>query len=295
LLSSAEYDDARLAVLLDEARRRSRAMRRRQRLRRCIGGSAAILLIAGLVGGLTGARGGGNTGQQVQATAFVARVERALASPRQHDIVGYTRAVLPPGSRILLGADYERGGPGARGGLGVGVEVYWSYRGTSTVYGFTRSGRRVFAQESSTVTYGKTVQDVTVAVIYADATWWRATLAQPSGPQASTAPRCGQGMQIGAGGWPAFFRYELRCGGLRMAGRQRVGGVQTVKLTGSDGTTAWVNPVTYLPVRVITGGPEPQSYGFRWLAPTAASLAQLSARVPAGFRQIRPPSTAITP
>jgi hypothetical protein len=295
LLTSPEYHDARLAVLLEQARRRSRAMRRRQRLRRRIGAAAAILLIAGLAGGLMGARGGGNTGQPILTTAFVARVERALASPRQDNIVRYTRTVLPPGSRIQLGADYDRGGPGVRGGLGVGVEVYWSYRGTSTVYGFTGSGRWVFAQESVTETSGKTVQDVTVTVIYADATWWRATLRQPSGPQTSTAPRCGPGVDIGAGGWPAFFRYELRCGEFRMAGRQRVGGVQTVKLTGGNGTTAWVNPVTYLPVRVIVGGLGPSPYDFRWLAPTAASLAQLSVRVPAGFRQVPPPSTAVTP
>jgi hypothetical protein len=138
---------------------------------------------------------------------------------------------------------------------------------------------------------GKTVE---VTVIYADGTWWRATL-PPSEPPPSTAPRCGLGVDIGAGGWPAFFRHQLGCGEFRMAGRQRVDGVQVVKLTESNGTMAWVNPVTYLPVRVIVAGLEPSIYDFRWLAPTAASLAPLSVPVPAGFRQVPPPATAVAP
>jgi hypothetical protein len=243
--------------------------------------------VTGLVAALLSGSSATRPASQVQTTAFVARVERALAPPRQHNIVGYSRTVLPPGSRILLGTDYDRGGPGARGGLGVGVEVVWSYRATSTVYGFTGGGRWVFAQESAPAAGGKTV---VVTVIYGNATWWRATL-PPSRPPPSTTPRCGPGIQIGAGGWPAFIRHDLGCGEFRVAGRQRVGGVQVVKLTGSDGIVLWVNPATYLPVRVITGGLEPSPMDFRWLAPTAASLAPLSVRVPAGFRQVRPPST----
>jgi hypothetical protein len=251
--------------------------------------AAVTGLLAALLSGWPATRPAG----QVRTTAFVARIERALAPPRQHDIVGYARTVLPPGSHVLLGADYSRGGPGVGSGLGVGVQVLWSYRGTSAMYGFTPGGRRVFAQESATEANGKTVQEVTV--IYADATWWRATLRQPSGPTRSTAARCGPGAQIGAGGWPAFIRHDLSCGEFRMAGRQRVGGVQVVKLTGSNGTTAWVDPSTYLPVRVIIGGLKPTQIDFRWLAPTEANLAQLSVRVPAGFRQVPPPSTAAAP
>jgi hypothetical protein len=248
--------------------------------------AAVTGLVAALLSGSPATRPAG----QVQTTAFVARVERALAPPRQHDIVGYSREVLPPGSHILLGVENSRAGPGVSSGPSVGVQVLWSYRGTSTMYGFTRSGRPVFAQETATAAGGKTVE---VTVIYGNATFWRATL-PPSGPPPSTAPRCGPGIQIGAGGWPAFIRHDLGCGQFRMAGRQRVGGVPVVKLTGSNGTTAWVNPSTYLPVRVIVGGLKPSLTDFRWLAPTPASLAPLSVRVPAGFRQVRPPS-AVAP
>jgi hypothetical protein len=269
-----------------------RPMRRPGRRRLSIAAAGTVAaVVTGLVAALLSGSPATRPAGQIQATAFVARVERALAPPRQHDIVGYSREVLPPGSHVLLGVDNSRGGPGVSSGLGVGVQVLWSYRGTSTMYGFTGSGRRVFAQESATVAGGKTVE---VTVIYADGTWWRATL-PPSEPPPSTAPRCGLGVDIGAGGWPAFFRHQLGCGEFRMAGRQRVDGVQVVKLTESNGTMAWVNPVTYLPVRVIVAGLEPSIYDFRWLAPTAASLAPLSVRVPAGFRQVPPPTAAVTP
>jgi hypothetical protein len=293
--STGAWARARAAVAAarsEEAPPGPRPMRRPGRRRFSIAAAGTVAAaVTGLVAALLSGSPATRSASQVQTTAFVAGVERALAPPRQHNIVGYEQTVLPPESRIQLGADDERGGPGLRSGLGVGVEVLWSYRGTSTMYGFTSSGRRVFAQESTTVAGGKTVE---VTVIYPDATWWRATL-PPSGPPPSPAPRCGPGIQIGAGGWPAFIRHDLGCGEFRMTGRERIGGVQVVKLTGSNGTTAWVNPSTYLPVRVIVGGLKPTQVDFRWLAPTAASLAPLSVRVPVGLRQVPPPTTAVAP
>jgi hypothetical protein len=244
--------------------------------------AAVAGLVAALLTGSPAVRPSG----QVQTTAFVARVEHALASPHQDDKVQYARTVLPPGTGTQLGVGVSRSGPGVGSPPGVDVTVGWSYQGTSTTYGFTRSGRRVFATETATVADGKAVQEV--AVIYGDATWWRATLRQPGGRPPSTPQVCGPGVRIGAGGWPAFIRYELGCGEFRMAG-QRVEGVETVKLTGSNGTVLWVDPATYLPVRVIVGGLKPTQIDFRWLSPTAANLAQLSVRVPAGFRRVPPP------
>jgi hypothetical protein len=246
-------------------------------------GAAVTVLVAALLSGSPATRPAG----QVQAAAFVARVERALASPRPGNTVEYTRTVQPPGSGTQLGAGNYRSGPGVDSPLAADVTVSWSYQGTSTTYGFTSSGQPVFAAETTTAAGGQTGQEV--AVIYGDATWWRATLRPPGGQPASTPPVCGPGVRIGVGGWPAFIRYELGCGQFRMAGRQRAGGVAAVKLTGNNGTTAWVNPATYLPVRVIVGGLQPTQIDFRWLAPTAASLAQLSVRVPSGFRQVPPP------
>ena len=77
-----------------------------------------------------------------------------------------------------------------------------------------------------------------------------------------------------------------------MDGLQRVDGINAVKLTGGKALVAlWVNPATYLPVRAIFGlGQGRAQTDFRWLAPDQASLAQLGVPVPAGFRQIQPPS-----
>ena len=127
-------------------------------------------------------------------------------------------------------------------------------------------------------------------MIYGDATWWRATTPASNGQRPASAS-CGPGIRIGAGGWPAFIRYQLGCGEFRLAGRQRIDGADTVKLTGANGAVLWVNPVTYLPVHVTFGGPEASQMDFRWLSPTAANLAPLNVRVPAGFRQVPPPTS----
>jgi hypothetical protein len=48
LLRSPEYDDARLAALLDQAKRRSRTIRRRRHL---VAGALALALVAFNLGG----------------------------------------------------------------------------------------------------------------------------------------------------------------------------------------------------------------------------------------------------
>jgi hypothetical protein len=271
-----------------------RPMRRPGRRRLSIAAAGTVAAaVTGLVAALLSGSPATRPASQVQTMAFVARVEHALASSPQASTVEYARTVEPPGSSTQLGVGSSRSGPGVDSPMTADITVSWSYRSTSTTYGFTRNGRPVFAAETTTMAGGKTGQEV--AVIYADATWWRAALRPPGGRPAAAPPVCGPGVQIGAGGWPAFIRHDLSCGQFRMAGRQRVGGVEVVKLTGSNGTTAWVNPLIYLPVRVIVGGLAPTQIDFRWLSPTPASLARLSVRVPAGFRQVRPPSTAGAP
>ena len=103
MLRSPEYDDTRLAVLLEHAKQRSRALRHRQRVRRCLSGAAALVLVAGLAGGLVLARANGNSSQQIQTAAFVIRVKHALASQAKGNTVEYVRTVNPRGSHMLLG------------------------------------------------------------------------------------------------------------------------------------------------------------------------------------------------
>jgi hypothetical protein len=86
------------------------------------------------------------------------------------------------------------------------------------------------------------------------------------------------------------LRAEVSCGTLTEAGRQRVDGIEAIELT-SRAETIWVNPRSYLPVRVVARwrlgiGSLLQTADIAWLRPTAANLANLTVPIPAGFRQV---------
>ena len=275
-------------------RRRRRRGGKRRVLIAAAGAVAAAVTAFALV--LAGSPPPGNS-SQVVTTALVTRVEHAVAS-HQDDMIGYTRIVLRPGSRIQLGTGLMVGGSGAGSSLGVGVMVAWSYQGTTEISAFAPGGQRVFTAETASGGTGKPAQEV--AVLYGDATWWRAMLPE-SNRQARTPPACGRGVVIGPGGWTAaLIRSQLSCGSIQ-AGRQRdyqigpiapgreLDGADTVKLTASNGTVLWVNPRTYLPVRVVSGGGELAQIDFRWLPASPVNLARLRMPIPAGFRQIPPP------
>jgi hypothetical protein len=92
----------------------------------------------------------------------------------------------------------------------------------------------------------------------------------------------------------------VSCGSLVVAGRQTVGGTETIKLTSRTGSplseTIWVSPSTYLPVRVVARAALglQQTADFTWLQPTAQNLAKLAVPIPAGFRKV-PLLQAIAP
>lgn len=105
------------------------------------------------------------------------------------------------------------------------------------------------------------------------------------------------------------LRAAIACGTLTMAGRQHVDGIDAIKLRSVPksllGETIWVDPRSYLPVRlVIKGAYAPagrpvagQRQGqltadFSWLRPSKQSLAELTAPIPAGYRRV-PLSTAL--
>jgi hypothetical protein len=95
---------------------------------------------------------------------------------------------------------------------------------------------------------------------------------------------------------------EISCGTLTVAGRQHVDGIGAIELTSRGSSpvseTIWVNPGTYLPVRIVVRtGPGPQALqrtaDITWLQPTAQNLAKLTVPIPAGFRRV-PLATAVT-
>jgi hypothetical protein len=100
----------------------------------------------------------------------------------------------------------------------------------------------------------------------------------------------------------AFLHWGLRCVHyLKIAGRPRVDGMQTIKIVsvtrGPDRVLLefWVNPRTYLPVRTLLDSQDSfpavdgvdEQTDYKWLTPTTANLAKLAVRIPAGFRQDR--------
>jgi hypothetical protein len=103
----------------------------------------------------------------------------------------------------------------------------------------------------------------------------------------------------------AGLREDLACGALSSEGMQQVDGVNALKLVsvqrsrlgpktlGTITTIIWVDPATYLPVRLTTQWTRPivsvpDRFDFRWLPPTSANLALLTVRIPPGFTQVHP-------
>ena len=100
-----------------------------------------------------------------------------------------------------------------------------------------------------------------------------------------------------AADWKQIIQAGLACGMFTVAGRQWVDGVDAIKLTGhtpAAGTTIWVDPSSYLPVRLtgrvqlISGGTDAASLtiDFRWLPPTSANLKELTAPIPHEFPEV---------
>jgi len=224
--------------------------------------------------------------QHLQETAYVvSRVGQALSGPAQRNAVQYARTVLPSGVITPVPSGLRlQAGPGASSRWGVSSVVSWTYRGTDRISAFTAAGQRILDERNTLAAGGGWM---TVTVVYRDATWWRAATGPPPVP-----PRCGgPNVIVGHGGWPTFIQHELGCGGYITAGRQRVNGIDAIKITGDKGLAVlWVDPATYLPVRALLaiGDQRPQT-DFRWLSTTPTSLAQLRVPVPVGFRQVPPP------
>jgi hypothetical protein len=255
-------------------------------------GTAAVLTVGALsVAEVAGAFGQPAGGTQVRTTAYViSRVERALSAPDMASMVAYTRTVYPAGVtlRPVPGGVDVSGGPGASSPKAGGYEVLWAYHRSTKFSFFTASGQRVFDER---ITVGKTSLATSV-VSYTSHTWWTAQSARPAATGSASAG-CLPGGEIrlngNASAWPDFIHSQLACGAYTVAGRQELGGVDALKITGGSGQIMlWVNPATYLPMRLERGGLT--QVNFQWLAPTQANLAMLNMPVPASFHRVAPSS-----
>lgn len=254
-------------------------------------GAAAVLTAGALAAvGASGAFGSPTGSQQAQTTAYViSRVERALSAPAMTNVIGYTRTMYPAGTTLqpVPGGIHGSSGPGSSA-QGVSYELLWAYHHTSESSAFSATGQRVFNER---ITVGKRSFTTTVAS-YPSRTWWTTQSPRPA-VTGSASASCLPGGEIRLSGgtgnaWPTFIRSQLACGAYTAAGKQAIGGVDALKITGSSGhLTLWVNAATYLPMRLEEG--ELQT-DFQWLPPSPANLAMLNMPIPAGFHQVQPPS-----
>jgi hypothetical protein len=293
-------EDARVPDGLARKAYRHRQKRRMTTRVVTAAGTATVLTAGALAAaGVTGALGsaGGQpalTTTQIKADAYVfGRVEHALAAPSLDNAVGSTRTVYQPGTIVepVHPAEMQVSvQPGVSSPWSVGYLVQWTYHGTTKFSAFTATGQRVF---DLGITPGQ--GPGSIAVIYHDGTWWHSALRARPGPGAQPQPSyCGPEVRLQPGpgnGWPAFIRGELTCSEYAVDGRQWIGGIDAIKITGNKGLdTLWVSPATYLPVRaILTFGNVQIQTDFSWLAPTPANLAALNVTVPAGFQQVAPP------
>lgn len=167
------------------------------------------------------------------------------------------------------------------------VISWWEY-GTRSRQLIENAGQPV-TDVRNVISHGK---DTAIMVIYPERAWSSSTspAAAPSSPdlcQTRSLP-----LADSAPDWKKLIESGLRCGAFTVNGRQRVDGIDAIRLTGRHflpaSTTLWVDPRSYLPIELVThpDKADEERTGFRWLPPARASLALLSPPIPAGFREL---------
>jgi hypothetical protein len=265
---------------------RPQAARRRLALRSAAGVAAALAAGAVALAAVDGPGAGqGGAGQAAVSTAYVVkRVDGALSAAGPGAIAQVTVTTL--------------------GAAGPTTAQEWSYGDQWRSVTFSAAGHPAYDQGFSRGVY--------TVVSYPARAWARrgesgrvaVPALGPSGCEPAIAgfPLFPSGLPAidnSAGSLPAAVARNLRaaisCGALAGAGRQRVAGIEAIKLTSRPGSpiaeTIWVSPGTYLPVRVVirpapgTPGPS-QTADISWLKPTVENMAKLTVPIPARFRRV---------
>ena len=240
------------------------------------------------------------TQQALAREAGEGRAIEVIHTSGRHETLGFTvlhqaMSVNSAGSAVV---------PGVLTDVAAQRMVTWIYRGRLLYEGFSAAGAMVFNSTFNVVTTrsGRQVTQVYGAA-YPARTRWRTILGGQNGP----LPRltCQTAVDIAPLGssWRTALSKAVSCGLFLLDGRQQVDGVDALKVVSKPGDapqareTLWVDPVTYLPVRVDVafpathGSPSLLQYDYHWLQPTRASRAALRAAVrgaaiPPGFRKL---------
>jgi hypothetical protein len=262
-----------------------RHRRRRIAVRAVVAGGAAAVTIAGFAAtGLGTGRPnvGGSGGTRAYTVAYVLRRATQAASSRH--LIEYARSV-----------DLGTSGKPVHG-----YQVSWTYGTEYSGTGMYRrediSGGKMQAEYGNVWGHGRLTF---TAVNYATRAWERRSFPLGTSSPLPAANGC-TSWRVGYSDYRAFLHWGLRCLHFRIAGRVKVDGVPTIKIVNvARGTEPqvtwdfWVNPKTFLPVRALFDNQHTfpavdrvdEQTDYMWLPPTRTNLANLTVRIPAGFKR----------
>jgi hypothetical protein len=302
------------------AARAARVRSRRKAARLAAGASTAAVVTAVAVIAATGAASPAPAAPvQARPAAYVIKqVEKALAG--EHLVFhGHTTSNL-----VLSGPAADNVQPSST----------WAYGHRSRFEEFTgngcghaladgscthQGGSERYLAQGTALSGGKLTG---VYVTYFDRKWsgGGSPYVEPSNACSTTGAMEMGGPPIPTNRWSAFINASLACGAATVTGHVRINGVETTKITGAPVTvklapgeagsvrekqarvrwTLYVNPTTYLPVRIsgstqAFGGPAASTLfasvtDVQWLPPTRANIAKALVTIPAGFRRVSSPA-----
>jgi hypothetical protein len=235
---------------------------------------------------------------------------QALAAAERANLIEQIHTVgqnYPLGLTKVLAFHLNGGGTGhvvEQAGPTASQENSWFYRSQLREQGLDAAGKPLFDASSTTTQTpagSRTVMNVSgTGVDYTSRTWWHSAL-QLSLPAASWQAACQEAYLPPPVGttlnWAAQIRAALSCGHFQLAGHEQIGTADAIKLVSvkTDGpytVTLWVDPSTYLPVRLVWNWLDPRAQGpgtltgdFQWVQPTQENLGALKVPVPNGFTQ----------
>jgi len=271
-------------------------------------GAAPAAGVAGPAGAAT-PTSAAPTSATLTAAYVSSHTQQALAAAERANLIQEIHTVgqnYPLGLTQVLSFRLHGGGTGhvvEQAGPTASQENTWSYRGQLREQGLDAAGKLLFDASSTTTQTPagtRTVMNVSgTGVDYTSRTWWHSSL-QLSLPAAGNGacqeaflpPPVGTTLD-----WAAAIRTALSCGHFQLAGHEQLGTADAVKLVsvktnGPYTVTLWVDPSTYLPMRLIWNWLDPRAQGpgtltgdFQWVKPTQDNLGALRVPVPSGFTQ----------
>jgi hypothetical protein len=302
--TTASTDPGAPATLLHRARQHNR--RRRQAITAALAAGAAATAAAVIAATSTsGTNPNALHGQTI--TYVTTRAERALAQLNPSQAIAVNTLTARGAGDLGFSMQSTAANPASApipnplSGVHASSEVDWSYDGIFLQHGFSAAGKLVY-----TVAIGP--QGEYGAAYPARIRWHNPLTGGSSSPPGGNPPLDCDNAGFSWPTWKQGISKALSCHLFTLAGNQPVDGIDTIKLIRQPLTlegqttreTLWVDPKTYLPLRISTMSSAPHqgtatlTNNFRWLSPTTANLARLHAAeqrgvIPASFRAL--PST----